>query len=84
MKKIKTVIVLGKGSLAINIAKWFKESPDYNIICIVPVIPEPTRTFKVQVDNPIDAKVKLKARKTLDGNILNVGFFRLGLIFYLL
>ena len=44
MKKIKTVIVLGKGSLAINIAKWFKESPDYNIICIVPVIPEPTWT----------------------------------------
>ena len=44
MKKIKTVIVLGKGSLAIKIAKWFKESPDYDIVCIVPVIPEPTWT----------------------------------------
>jgi len=27
-------------------------------------------TIKVTVENPIDARVKLKARKTLDGNIL--------------
>jgi len=27
-------------------------------------------TIKVTVDNPIDARIRLKARKTLDGNIL--------------
>ena len=27
-------------------------------------------TIKVQVENPIDARIRLKARKTLDGNIL--------------
>ena len=33
--------------------------------------PPPAKThFKVKIDNPIDAKVRLRARKTLDGNIL--------------
>jgi len=27
-------------------------------------------TIKVQVENPVDARLKLRARKTLDGNIL--------------
>jgi hypothetical protein len=27
-------------------------------------------TIKVQVENPVDARIRLKARKTLDGNIL--------------
>ncbi len=44
MNQIKNVIILGKGSLAIKIANWFKDNPDYNIICVVPVIPEPTWT----------------------------------------
>ncbi|KAF5435097.1 Methionyl-tRNA formyltransferase [Candidatus Methanophagaceae archaeon] len=39
--KKKDVIVLGKGSLAIKISKWFKDSENYNLDCIVPVIPEP-------------------------------------------
>ena len=43
---------------------------DFNVKVEEPPPPEPTRTFKVTVDNPIDAKVRLKARKTLDGNIL--------------
>tara|TARA_R100000008_G_C3457365_1_gene102382 strand:- start:24 stop:569 length:546 start_codon:yes stop_codon:yes gene_type:complete len=30
----------------------------------------PSTSFKVTVENPIAAKLKLKARKTLDGNIL--------------
>ena len=30
----------------------------------------PSTSFKVLIDNPIDAKIKLRARKTLDGNIL--------------
>jgi len=30
----------------------------------------PATSFKVKIDNPIDARIRLKARKTLDGNIL--------------
>lgn len=41
-KKKKTVIVLGKGDLAIKIASWFKRSNEYELIAIVPQIPEPT------------------------------------------
>lgn len=47
-KKEKSVIVLGKGSLAIKIAQWFLESPDYNLLYIVPVIPEPSWTESFQ------------------------------------
>ena len=41
---MKTVIVLGKGSLAIKIANWFKESNEYQLNWVVPVIPEPDWT----------------------------------------
>jgi len=34
------------------------------------VPPPPVASFKVTVENPIAAKVNLKARKTMDGNIL--------------
>ncbi len=40
----KKVIVLGKGSLAIRIAEWFCESKEYELVQIVPVLPEPTWT----------------------------------------
>jgi methionyl-tRNA formyltransferase len=40
----KKVIVLGKGSLAIRIAEWFCESNEYELVQIVPVVPEPTWT----------------------------------------
>lgn len=40
----KNVVVLGKGSLAIQIAQWFLDSPSYSLICVVPQIPEPTWT----------------------------------------
>jgi len=40
----KKVIVLGKGSLAIRIAEWFCESKEYELIQIVPVVPEPIWT----------------------------------------
>lgn len=40
----KSVIVLGKGTLAIKVSKWFLESSEYNLLCIIPVIPEPTWT----------------------------------------
>jgi methionyl-tRNA formyltransferase len=40
----KSVIVMGKGSLAIKISRWFMQSSDYELLCVVPVIPEPAWT----------------------------------------
>lgn len=40
----KTVVVLGKGSLAIAVADWFRQSADYDLHCVVPAIPEPAWT----------------------------------------
>jgi len=40
----KKVVVLGKTDFAMRIADWFLSSPDYELICAVPVIPEPTWT----------------------------------------
>lgn len=41
---METVIVLGKGDLAIKVADWFVQSERYELAGIVPVIPEPTWT----------------------------------------
>lgn len=41
---MRTVIVLGKGDLAIRIADWFLRSDKYKLIVIVPVSPEPAWT----------------------------------------
>lgn len=41
-KKKKNVIVLGKGSLAIKISEWFIENPEYNLLLVVPAMPEPS------------------------------------------
>ena len=40
----QSVVVLGKGTLAIRVAGWFAESPDHDLRAVVPVIPEPTWT----------------------------------------
>ena len=40
----KQAVVLGKGSLAIRIADWFLCSTDYDLVAVVPVIPEPAWT----------------------------------------
>lgn len=40
----KRVIVLGKGKLAIKVADWFMNNPDYELVCIIPVVPEPNWT----------------------------------------
>ncbi len=37
----KRVIILGKGELAIDVADWFHKSDVYEIMHVVPVIPEP-------------------------------------------
>jgi len=40
----RSVVVLGKGSLAVRIADWFRTHGDYELRVVVPVIPEPTWT----------------------------------------
>src|SRR5437868_7807533 len=35
---------MGKGTLAIRIAAWFLQSDTHELVCVVPVIPEPTWT----------------------------------------
>jgi folate-dependent phosphoribosylglycinamide formyltransferase PurN len=40
----RSVVVLGKGTLAIRVASWFSESSDHDLRAVVPVIPEPTWT----------------------------------------
>jgi methionyl-tRNA formyltransferase len=39
-----SAVVMGKGELAIRAAEWFVQSPLYDLIAIVPVVPEPTWT----------------------------------------
>lgn len=40
----RTAVVLGKGSLAIRVATWFRESSFYELVAVVPVVPEPAWT----------------------------------------
>lgn len=40
----KSVVLLGKGTLAIQIAEWFRRSTEYDLKCVVPVMPEPEWT----------------------------------------
>ena len=41
---MRTVVVIGKGDLAIRMADWFLHSEMHKLIAIVPVIPEPAWT----------------------------------------
>lgn len=41
---MQTAVVLGKGDLAIRVANWFLHSDKYNLLAVVPVIPEPAWT----------------------------------------
>jgi len=43
----RSVILLGKGTLAIRIATWFLNHPRYELRMVVPVIPEPTWTDSI-------------------------------------
>ena len=44
---VKKVVLLGKGDLAIRIAEWFHAHRDYELDCVVPVVPEPTWTNSI-------------------------------------
>ncbi len=39
-----SVVVLGKGTLAVNVAEWFRESDGHRLAQLVPVVPEPAWT----------------------------------------
>ena len=41
---MQTVVVMGKGDLAIRIADWFLQSDRHKLVAVVPVMPEPTWT----------------------------------------
>ena len=36
--------MLGKGTLAVRVCEWFRTSPDWELLAVVPVVPEPTWT----------------------------------------
>jgi methionyl-tRNA formyltransferase len=40
----RSVVVLGKGTLAIRIADWFRTAGDWDLLGVVPVVPEPDWT----------------------------------------
>ena len=42
--RLREALVLGKGTLAIKVADWFARSPDWDLIAVVPTIPEPPWT----------------------------------------
>ncbi len=41
---MQTVVVMGKGDLAIKVANWFLHAEKYKLVAIVPVMPEPAWT----------------------------------------
>jgi methionyl-tRNA formyltransferase len=41
---MRDVVLMGKGTLAVRIADWFRRDPDHRLACVVPVVPEPAWT----------------------------------------
>jgi hypothetical protein len=74
--------VLGKGKLAIKVAQWFYNHKEYELLLIVPVIPEPNWTTSISEwaaknkipivksghykDIPFDIKIDLAISVTYD------------------
>jgi nucleotide sugar dehydrogenase len=67
----KEVIVMGKGSLAIRIAEWFCESNEYELVQIVPVVPEPSWT-----DSFIEWANKKGVSTVASGHYKDVSFIK--------
>jgi methionyl-tRNA formyltransferase len=82
MKIKKQVVVLGKGKLAIKVAQWFYNHKEYELLLIVPVIPEPNWTTSISEwatknnipliksghykDIPVDIQIDLAISVTYD------------------
>jgi methionyl-tRNA formyltransferase len=41
---VTRVVLMGKGALAVRIAGWFHDRDDFDLVCVVPVVPEPAWT----------------------------------------
>jgi methionyl-tRNA formyltransferase len=41
---LANVVLLGKGDLAIRVAEWFLDATDFDLVAVVPAIPEPSWT----------------------------------------
>src|SRR2546423_64423 len=62
---------MGKGTLAIRVAEWFRESADYELVKIVPVMPEPVWTDSFTawaVANGVDHVASGDYRDLFDGS----------------
>src|SRR4051794_26766007 len=44
MNSTRSVVLLGKGTLACRVAEWFATSEDFDLRLIIPVVPEPQWT----------------------------------------
>jgi methionyl-tRNA formyltransferase len=44
----RQVVLMGKGDLAARIAGWFIEAPDWDLVLVVPVVPEPAWTASLR------------------------------------
>ena len=44
----KQVIVMGKGSLAVKIANWFLKSTEYDLVLVIPNMPESSWTVSLK------------------------------------
>ena len=66
---MKNVIILGKGSLCIQICDWFKSNKNFNISLVVPVIPEPSWT-----DSLLKWCEKNKINTLKSGNYNNIDY----------
>ena len=44
----KTVIIMGKGTLAAKVAGWFQDSAEYKVLCVVPNMPESSWTVSLK------------------------------------
>src|SRR4051812_43615191 len=44
----RTAIVMGKGKLAVKVATWFQDASDYELVAVVPNVPESTWTVSLK------------------------------------
>jgi methionyl-tRNA formyltransferase len=73
--EVKSVVVLGKGSLAVKIAQYFYSSKDFSLLGIVPVMPEPkwTNSFSNWAIN-LGIEIMSLENLVLSGKKVDLGF----------
>jgi methionyl-tRNA formyltransferase len=73
--EVRSVVVLGKGSLAIKIAQHFHFSKEFNLLGIIPVVPEPkwTNSFSNWAMN-LGIEILSLENLLLSGKKIDLGF----------